>query len=288
MTRKILIFAFIVIISSSCANQLFFHPDKNVYKRFNPEKYNYEEVYFKSSDNTKLHGFFIRPEKKPEGTIIHFHGNAQNLTSHFGFVEWVPDYNFNLFVFDYRGYGKSEGSPDRKGLYEDCIAAVEFIKQKKDKNSENIFLLGQSLGGAYALSILEKYDEKTIKAVAADSAFYSFRQITADKIKLIPLLSLFRKPLSYIMATDTKSPEHVLGKINGIPLLVLHGKKDRIVPFSHGAYIFKNAASEKKRFEIIEDGRHTDAFITHGKKYKTIVSEFFINSLKKENFNHLK
>lgn len=262
MIKKLFLFVFI-LINTSCANPLFFHPDKNIYNRFDLNKY--EEVYFKSSDNTKLHGYFIRALNEPQGTIIHFHGNAQNLTSHYGFVNWIPRYNFNLFVFDYRGYGKSEGNTDRKGIYKDCISAVNFIKEKKNKNSENIFVLGQSLGGAYALSILEDFNEKTIKAVGVDSGFYSFRKITEDKIKLIPLLSFISKPLSYIMATNTKSPEYVLNKTKNIPIIIFHGKLDRIVPFSHGSYIFENAASENKRFEIIEYCRHTDAFITHGK-----------------------
>lgn len=139
MRKKFTIIVFIIFISSSCANPLFFYPDKKIYNRFNLKEKTYEEVFFKSTDNKKLHGVFIRPEKKPHGTVIHFHGNAQNLTAHLGFVEWIPQYNFNLFVFDYRGYGKSEGSPNRTGLYEDCISAVNFIIKKKIKTVK-IFL----------------------------------------------------------------------------------------------------------------------------------------------------
>lgn len=84
------------------------------------------------------------------------------MTAHLSFVSWLPKEGFNLFLFDYRGYGASEGSPERKGIYQDCIAALEYIKSRKDINPNRLLVFGQSLGGANALFLIGN-GVKTIK-----------------------------------------------------------------------------------------------------------------------------
>ena len=191
---------FFAIILSGCANSLFYYPDKKIYSNPSHKNLVYEDVFFYSKDGTKLHGWFFpskiqQARSAPVGTVIHFHGNAQNLTAHVSFVDWLPASNFNLFTFDYRGYGRSDGTPNRRGIYEDCIAAIRYIQTRKDIDQGRLFILGQSLGGVNALAVLGKNTFSGIRAIAVDSAFYSYRRIVKDKIAAIPIIGLLKKNL---------------------------------------------------------------------------------------------
>ena len=263
---------------SGCVNSLFYYPDKIIYRTPSEKYLHYEDVFFQSKDSTRLHGWFLPSKKSPVGTVIHFHGNAQNLTAHSAFVDWLPEEGFNLFTFDYRGYGKSEGSPNRQGIYEDCIAAIEYIKTREDIDQEKIFILGQSLGGANAVTVLGKKRFPGTRAVVADSAFFSYRSIVQDKIGGIPLLSLLRWPLSYVVVSNKHSPDSVIHKISPLPILLIHGTSDQVIPYHHSKWLFEKA-KEPKYLWTIEGGKHTEAFTRFGVLYREKLIRFFKDSL---------
>lgn len=126
-----------LMVSSGCASKYFYYPTSTVHQTPAQHRLKYEDVTFRSKDGTKLNGWFLPAPGKPIGTVIHFHGNAQNMTAHFSFVDWIPREGFNLFVFDYRGYGESGGSPSRLGLYEDALAAIDYVKSRADVDPRN-------------------------------------------------------------------------------------------------------------------------------------------------------
>ena len=285
--RKIysVLFSSIIFLSSfflsGCVNGLFYFPDNIVYRTPSERFLEYQDVFFSSRDGTKLHGWFLPAKKSPIGTVIHFHGNAQNLTAHSSFVDWLPGEGFNLFTFDYRGYGRSEGSPDRQGVYEDCIAAIEYIKTREDIDQEKILILGQSLGGTNAVTVLGKNRFTGIQAVVADSAFFSYRTIVRDKIGGIPLLSLLKWPLSYVIVSNKHSPESVIHKISPLPILLIHGTSDQVIPYHHSKWLF-SMAKEPKILWTIEGGRHTEAFTEFGSLYRKRLVKFYKESLSKD------
>ncbi|MCP4116135.1 MAG: alpha/beta hydrolase [Desulfobacteraceae bacterium] len=277
------LFAVIVLsLLGGCANALFFYPDSKRYSLPSDSKLEYEEVSFLSSDRTKLAGWFIpavlkEDGGKAKGTIVHFHGNAQNMTAHFQFVKWLPSKGYNLFLFDYRGYGRSGGTPYRTGIYNDCLAALSWIAGKEGVDTERIFVLGQSLGGTLAIRLVAEHPEFGVRAVIADSPFASYRKIARDKIALISLFKWAKWPLSFLIATDSYSPVDVVGKLSPVPLLIIHGTDDRTVPFYHGQLLFE-AANEPKEFWRIEKGRHTDVMLPHRMKYRKLIIEFLENA----------
>ena len=143
--KYILLFCLVLslaMLCRRCVGQMFYYPDNKVYGTPAEHGLKFEEVTFHSKDGTKLSGWFVPAKGDPKGTVIHFHGNAQNMTAHFDFVSWLPSEGFNLFVFDYRGYGKSAGKPNRKGVYEDSLAAVDYVRSRQgvDKNRILIFI----------------------------------------------------------------------------------------------------------------------------------------------------
>src|SRR5271167_4649680 len=119
------------LLFSGCTN-LFFYPDSRLYEL--PEHFGvkYDTVKFHSTDGTELVGIFLHSSTSTvKGTIIHFHGNAENISSHFGFSYWLTAFGYQVFIFDYRGYGASHGKPSENGLVQDGIAAIDYARHRK-------------------------------------------------------------------------------------------------------------------------------------------------------------
>lgn len=267
-----------IAIAPGCADRAFYYPDSITYLTPEEKGIVYEDVFFLSGDGTRLHGWFVPALGDPVGTVIHFHGNAQNLTSHFSFVDWLPARGFNLFTFDYRGYGRSEGKPNRRGVYEDCIAAITYVLARRDIDSSRVVILGQSLGGANALAVLGRNTFPGIQAVAVDSAFYSYRAIVRDKIGDIPILSLVKRPLSFAVASNGLSPGEVVGAIAPVPILFLHGTADRVVPYNHTTMLYAKA-QEPKFLMTLEGGDHMDALTDDCGECREALVDFFGDAL---------
>jgi len=232
-------------------SKIFYYPDHREYTTPTADGYKYEEVQFQSKDGTKLSGWFIPAKGKALGTVIHFHGNAQNMSAHYSFVSWLPANGFNLFVFDYRGYGKSEGKVSRKGIYEDSIAAVETIKTRADIDQNKIILFGQSIGGANVLAVAGRNHFDGVVGIATDSAFASYKGVAMDHTFLL-------KPLAALLIGNKLSPKNSVQNIAPVPLLLIHGTADQVVPYKHAQVLFEKAG-EPKELWTIPNGQHTEA-----------------------------
>lgn len=261
-----------------CVSSMFYYPDRKVYDTPDRRGLKYEEVTFNSADGTSLVGWFVPSVGPAQGTVIHFHGNAQNMTAHFAFVSWLPAAGFNLFVFDYRGYGKSAGKPERRGLYEDSLAALDYIEKRPGIAPDRLLVLGQSMGGANAITALGSRPRKSVRAVAIDSTFASYRGIVRDKIGEMTLLSWFRWPLSYLLIGNSLSPEEYIARITPTPLLLIHGTADAVTPYAHGKRLF-DLAGEPKQLWTIEGGEHTSALSDAGGGYREKLVAFFRRAL---------
>jgi fermentation-respiration switch protein FrsA (DUF1100 family) len=259
--------------------QMFYYPDRTVYSTPAGNGLRFEEVVFPSRDGTVLSGWFIPAVGRARGTVLHLHGNAENMTSHFGFVDWLPAAGFNLLVFDYRGYGKSAGRPQRAGVYEDSCAALSYLRSRDDIDPTRLLVLGQSLGGAQALAVVGGGERQGVRAVVVESSFYSYRSIVRDSIGKMPLLSFFRTPLAQILIDDELSPDEYVGRIAPIPLLLIHGTEDEIIPFRHAELLLAQA-KEPKTLWRIEGGNHTAAFIAPDSPYRRQLVEFFAAALR--------
>lgn len=252
----------ILLCLFSCSG-VFYQPDRNLH--YPPEQFqlNPQNIQFLSGDGTHLTGwFFVTKQNPPKGTLIQFHGNAENISSHYLSLIWMIQSGYNLFVFDYRGYGRSEGNPTQEGTYLDALAALNEgwrLHQLSHKSPQKQFIVyGQSLGGAIAMRALTDFDKKDkVDLVVMDSTFLSYRAIARKKLTehwyTWPL-----SPLATLLVSDDYSAEKALTD-NKIPLLVIHDKMDPVVPFSCGQEIFDNATSEK-HFWILNNGKHISFF----------------------------
>ncbi|BAU58796.2 hydrolases of the alpha/beta superfamily [Halorhodospira halochloris] len=238
---------------SGC-QRAFFFPSEEHYWDPKEEGVEYEDVFFKSSDGVKLHGWFL-PAQGDEtfGTIIHLHGNAQNISTHLVSVWWLPKHGFNVFVFDYRGFGHSEGRPDFSGVHKDAHAALETVINDMEKDPETLLVFGQSIGASIAITSLSLWEGEEPAGLVAETPFACYRQITREVLGSFWLTWPFQYPFSWLV-TDAYSPIDFIHDLQ-MPVLLIAAEKDRTTPPHHAESLYE-AASPPRHIWHIEGARH--------------------------------
>ena len=241
------------LLLSSCAQKAFYYPDALDYGN-TPTRYQqpYQDVVFKSADGTALHAWFVPSRlhadpKQAKGTVIHFHGNAQNISSHYALVSWLPEQGYNVFTFDYRGFGSSAGQVEIAGIVADADVALNHVRAMPEVNSQRLFVLAQSIGGNKAIAAIGRGNRAGIRAMAVDSTFYGYDAIANDKFSG-----------AGVLVNDQLSAHRYIAAISPIPLLMLHGTADEVIPYAHGERLFAKAQAPKQ-FIAVPDGHHITA-----------------------------
>ena len=157
---------------------MFFHPSRNPIENPGLAGISREDVFFPSTDGVKLHGWVLRPSGPVKGALLFLHGNAENLSTQVNAVLWLVKEGYIVFAFDYRGYGKSEGTPDIPGVNRDGIAALDQFFRIGGVDAGRVAVFGQSLGGAVAVYAVANSPRKgDVKALIVDGAFAGYRRI---------------------------------------------------------------------------------------------------------------
>jgi len=235
-------------------NRLIYFPPRYPQGFSPPESYGLqvEEVWVTASDGAKLNAWFLPNATSPK-VLLCFHGNAENIGYGLGRLKVFARLGVNLLALDYRGYGKSEGSPDEAGVYRDAEAAYRYLVEGRGFEPKNIILYGQSLGGAVAIDLASR---RACGGLIVESSFTSAREM-ARRMFLIPLLE-------YV----PKSRFDCVAKIANVraPSLIIHGTRDEVVPFSMGQKLYQ-AAPEPKSFLPIQGAGHNDILLLAGDVY---------------------
>lgn len=247
-----------------CTN-LFFQPDRRLY--LSPDKVGakWEEARFASDDGVALTGLWFPSARTPsKGVVVQFHGNGQNMTSHFLNVYWLALEGWDVLAFDYRGYGASGGSPSLAGAVRDGAAALAYARTKDP--GKPVVVLGQSLGGALALASLARDGGKGVKALVLDSTFSSYRRVAASKVFLL-------RPLVWLLISDKYAPDRLIKKRPPVPLLLLHAPGDPVVPYAEGRRLYDLAPGPKEFWDVPGFG-HTEAFNARGADFRPRLVRF--------------
>jgi dipeptidyl aminopeptidase/acylaminoacyl peptidase len=221
-----------------------------------------EAVSFDSADGTRLHGWFLPAIGPRSGraapTVLQVHGNAGSIRSHLWFTEYLPAAGFNLFIFDYRGYGQSEGTPRRRDdLIADTDAALDALLARDDVDPQRVGMFGQSLGGSIGLNAMAEREE--IRAAVVVAAFTSWRDMAADAVsggRSGPIA----RTLARVLIRDHRRPDECIARIDR-PVLLVHGDDDRIVPMHHTERLA--AAKPDATMLVLPGGRHNDLRDSH-------------------------
>lgn len=276
VNKRVLKIVFILFVILFCvylipriAINFFYYPDDKIY---GPDPWSAESVEFTAKDGTRLHGWFIPsatgPAENAIATVIHAHGNAGNMSAHWPLVSWLPERNFNVFMFDYRGFGKSKGRPSQAGLLDDTQSAINVVRHRSDVNPQRLVLFGQSIGGANMVSALGNGDREGIRAVILDSTLASYSSIANQMI-----------PGSGLFMDDSYNAERFIAEVSPIPVLIIHGKADRVIPWEQGERLYDLTREPKQKINL-PDGEHIDAFSErHGGVYRDQMVNFILNAL---------
>ncbi len=240
--------------------QMIFLPVKNINQTPRDWGLEYEDIFFSTSDNIKLHGWFI-PHKNAKRTVLFFHGNAGNISHRSKSIKIFHRLGFNVFIPDYRGYGKSEGHPSEAGLYEDSYAAWHYLLSEKSLQSEQIILFGRSLGGAVATKLATREQPD---ALILESVFSSADDIAKS---LYP-------GLSHLILLRFDFNNRAMIKHVHTPLLLMHSPDDELVPMEQGRNVFLAANQPKKMFLL--RGTHNNGFLQSQPDYEHQLEEFIL------------
>lgn len=252
--------ASIVLIGALAGcDSYFFYPSKELVPNAALDRVSREDVFVRTPDGLRLHGWVLRPKGAPLGTVLFLHGNAENVSTHVNSVLWLALSGYRVFLVDYRGYGRSEGRPTMAGVHTDALAAIDALFGMDGVDKDRVVVLGQSLGGAIAIyAVANSPHRNRIRALVVDSAFSGYREIAREKVGEISVLKLFRSPLSHLV-TDRYSPRLWAGRIAPIPLLVIHGDADPVVSPANGERLYASAG-EPKALWIVPGAGHIEAF----------------------------
>ncbi|MBF2096835.1 MAG: alpha/beta hydrolase [Gloeomargaritaceae cyanobacterium C42_A2020_066] len=242
-----------------------YYPQPYPHGYWTPSAYGYEvtpqDCHFTAVDGTELHAWWIPVADDQAPALLFCHGNAGNVTYRLDNLVRLQQAGISTFIFDYRGYGRSQGQPAEMGLYQDVRAAYDHLSQCLGIPAGRIVAFGRSLGGAVALHLATD-PQRPLAGLVIESTFTSLSAIAEIFFPRLP---------SGLLAGQYDSI-HRVQQIN-VPLLVVHGEEDELIPFSQGQALYA-AAPEPKQFYAVPEGRHNDTYLVAGDDYFVRLGEF--------------
>ena len=223
----------------------------------------FEDVELLTEDKVRLHGWFI-PSDNARGTLLFFHGNAGNISHRLDSIAIFNRMNLDVFIFDYRGYGQSQGRVSETGTYLDAEAAWFYLVETRAIDADEIIVFGRSLGASIAAWLASRHRPA---ALILESSFSSVPSMAQ---RLYPFL-----PVKWLSNFSYDTRQYV-SRID-CPLLVAHSKDDEIIPYAEGRLVFDAAPADKQFLDM--RGGHNDGFIATGQAYSDRLSRFIESSL---------
>jgi len=241
-------------------NALLYFPSRAFYATPADVGLRHEDVRFEAEDGPRLHGWWIPAPRPPAlAHVLLCHGNAGNIGDRVLHAKLLTDAGLDVFLFDYRGYGRSDGTPDEIGTYRDARAARGALLARAGVDAGRVLYLGESVGGAVALALAL---EAPPMGLVLQSAFTSVRDMGRVHYPFIPPA----------LVPDAYPNLRRIAELRS-PLLVIHGDRDDIVPVRHGRALLE-AAPQPKRLEFVRGAGHNDLIEAMGPSYGTVIAEW--------------
>lgn len=245
MPKRLLILVISMAFLCACVERTFvFYPSKYPAGNWQPQNLDIEDAWFTTTDGVKLHAWYAAAVQ-PRGYLLFAHGNAGNLSDRAEVVRLLnQQLGLSVLIFDYRGYGRSEGEPSVRGLKLDAHAAHQWLRERANIEAQQIVLLGRSIG---TLVMVQLAAEHGARALVLESAFPSLADVGAHAYPWLPVRTLLRHDIN----------AHELIKHYHGPLLQSHGTADSLVPLKLGRQLFHSANEPKQWLELPDHG-HND------------------------------
>ena len=241
LTLSYLVIAYTVVLIFVYFYQrnLLYHPSENNYQDAKIQ-FNYEEIFIKVDEKIKLKSWVIKKDFKKLKTLLIFHGNAGDLSNRIYKINELNKLNLNILLISWRGFSGNKGSPTEKNLYQDAESAIKWLNKQKVEN-RNIILYGESLGSGVAIEMATK---NNFNSIILESPFTSIENSAKIYYPYLPVKLLLKDRYDSISKI----------KMVNSPILIMHGKKDDIVPFSMGIELLDKANNPKHSYFTSDDG----------------------------------
>ncbi|MBI3006584.1 MAG: alpha/beta hydrolase [Ignavibacteriales bacterium] len=217
------------------------------------------DCWITTEDSVRIHAWFA-PSDSAIATLVMSHGNAGNISHRIDIIRRLQSSGFNVLMFDYRGYGRSEGSPSESGIYKDGRATFDYARSLRGVDTNKIIVWGTSLGGAVAVDVAT---QRRPAGMILESTFSSAADVAKVAYPFLPVHLVIQTRLN---SFDKIPDVH-------IPILCMHGDRDSIIPFELGKKLHERA-NPPKEFYTIRGADHNDTYIVGGKEYIQTVKEF--------------
>ena len=269
------VFFVCTVLLQSCTS-LFFQPNKVDYSTYWQVQPDISEIKIKSADGEELTHWLVNVDStvypKIKGTIVFLHGNGQNNSAYMPLVYWMADHGYNVFMFEYRGYGNNPGKLSLDKTISDLNLALDYVLSKEDLSPVSLY--GQSLGGSITAYVAANYKNRaSFSSVVLESPFSGYRTIVREKFAESWVTWPLQYPLSWLVS-DKYSPIDSIHKISPVPLLIIHSHSDRVIPDSHGKRLYEAALPPKEFLAV--NGFHIQAMVSPN--VQNSILEFFNDS----------
>ena len=255
-----------ILIISGCTNYIFYPMKEHV---LTPDAIGvkYEDIYVETADNYRLHGWKLFSEGETEGTLLFFHGNAENISTHFANVYWLVAHGYDVYLFDYRRYGQSQGEAELDLIIDDMDLITGHVIDDLPEDQQ-LIVMGQSLGASLSIySVAHSRYRDRIAALVSVSAFSDYHDIAQDALSKSWLFWLFQWPLSKTIS-NAYSPVESVDKVAPVPIFIMHSKEDEIIDYYHAEVLYE-AALEPKQLITLEGG-HNATFNLESNRQKLL------------------
>lgn len=229
-------------------NKLLFMPSSAIFQTPQSAGLTAEDLWVTTEDGVRIHGWYF-PNESAELVVVLSHGNAGNISGRISIAETLLNSGAAVVMYDYRGYGQSDGRPTESGLYKDIEAVVHHLKTEKGYEETDMVMYGRSLGGAVAAYAATRFE---LRGLVLDSAFRNLRAMIRDVYPFVPT-ALAR----YQFPTD-----EYLMQLEGLPIMIMHSPGDEIVSFQQGRALYEMINQPKMFVEL--RGGHNDNFFSSG------------------------
>lgn len=276
LARAVALLACSALILSGCsAHRFFYYPDRRLYVDPHKLKLDYEMKWFESTNGRKLFALYFPARSEPKGIVVHFHGNFGNVSNHFIGSSFLVDHGFDVLVFDYQGYGGSEGRPSPARTVGDGVAALRFAAKLNRNPSGGVVVLAQSLGGAVAIPAMTI--EPVARAAVIQAAFTNYRSMARDVLGR-SVITWILYPIYPSLLYTRYQPARYVTRLPAMPLLFIHGSRDEVVPIRMTRELYARA-KEPKELWVVEGAGHNDLRQHAGDAYDDRVAAFFTAAL---------
>jgi len=270
-TRRTLLFLPLVLVLTGC-HSFFYWPEKTYPAPGYLPGSQLHERYFPGKSGKRLSGWLL-PARTSEskGLVVYCHGTDTNIGEYLEAVEFLPDQGFDLFLFDYGGYGASEGKPFRRGTIDDAHAAIDYAKADPLVRGKNVALYGYSLGAGVAHVTASERDD--VVGVVAESGFTTYREI-GKKVARENWFTWTFSLLSRVLVLKGLDPIEYIDQVTPRPLYLIHGENDEVVPVRMAKQLYEKAY-EPKRLWIIKNATHYSPPEVRHPHYERRISGYF-------------